>query len=343
MRRFFDFSRALPVIAVFILIAVSFFCSHALMERLAVWAERDQGAYLWWREEMMQLFTPTNHVDRGEGRILLTGPSEIREALLPDVMSETLGSSVYQHALSLGTLDAVVLQLEYIERLYGPTAMPDMVVVGVTPRFVSNVPALDEGPFRDYVGRFSPWLRIDAQRVELVEKGWLQSLASRSRLYAHQPKRYKGALRTLNRELFGGDDLKLRPSKFHHKGILPKEKYFRVVEEEGRIPWKLEEAMPAVERGFARIVALCERHDVNLVVLAMPEGTWARSDLHYPPGYYKRFLRLVRRVSGVKVLNLRSFLRDGEFHDWCHPTLSGARRVTTRVCEHILSLESLPK
>ena len=343
MGRFLDFQRVRPLVATFLCVALAFISAHALMERLSVWAERDQGAYLWWREEMMQLFTPTNHVGRGEGRILLTGPSEIREALLPDVMSETLGRSVYQHALSLGTLDAVVLQLEYIERIYGPTAMPDVLVVGVTPRFASNVPALDAGPFRDYVGLYSPYLRIDADRVELVEKGWLQSLASRARRFAHQPKRYKGALRTLKRELLGGDDFKLRPSKFHHRGVLRKRRYFRMVEEEGRIPWPLEKARPAIERGFARLTALCKRHDVELVIIAMPEGTWARSDLHYPPGYYGRFLSLIRRESGVDVLNLRAFLRDGEFHDWCHPTLPGARRVTARVSEYILSLDSLRK
>lgn len=320
---------------------IALWAAHVVMGRLAVWAETEEGAYLWWREEMMQLFSPTNYVGRGEGRILVTGPSEIREAILPELMSERLGRDVYQNAISLGTLQTVVLQLEYIERYFGVSAVPDVVVLGVTPRFVSEAPPLAEAPFRDYVERFSPYAVIDTERVALEDKGVLPSLVARARHLAHQPRRYKGALRALRKRLGGPDDFMLRPAKFHHYGALPKAAYFEMAARDGRIPWSLDEDEPAILRDFARLVALCNRHDVELFVVVMPEGSWARSDLHYPPGYHEKFLRLIRKASGVQPLDLRSALRDGEFFDWAHPTAAGARKVTRRVCRHIMKTSKL--
>ena len=64
--------------------------SHLGMETLARQVELRTDAFLWWREEFLQLLTPTNYIGRGSGRLMLYGPSEAREALIPKVFDRRI-------------------------------------------------------------------------------------------------------------------------------------------------------------------------------------------------------------------------------------------------------------
>ena len=97
---------------------------HAVLEPLASWAEQERGAYLWRTEEWLALFTPANYADRGDGRLLLMGPSEAREAFVDSALRERLaGWETIQHAWVWSTLEELVVFLEYLERAHGDAAL----------------------------------------------------------------------------------------------------------------------------------------------------------------------------------------------------------------------------
>ena len=111
--------------------------ANMTMDQVARRVEVDQDGYLWWSEEWLQLFGAQNFVDRGKGRILLSGSSEGREAFLFDEFEAELhGFEVYNNAYSTHTFTTFLLVLRYIETVYGPSAMPQKIVLGVTPLFV---------------------------------------------------------------------------------------------------------------------------------------------------------------------------------------------------------------
>src|SRR6187549_404478 len=79
--------------------------AHVVLGAAAGYAEVRLDAYLWKEEDFLRLFSPTNHRGRGRQRLLISGPSEAREALLPEELARALpGSKPYQNAQSLGTL-----------------------------------------------------------------------------------------------------------------------------------------------------------------------------------------------------------------------------------------------
>ena len=71
--------------------------------------------------------------------MLIVGGSAVRDGMLNEVMSEALGGErVLNGGLSNGSLDEIALGLEYIERVYGPEALPDHIVFGMTKRVLGN-------------------------------------------------------------------------------------------------------------------------------------------------------------------------------------------------------------
>ena len=59
---------------------------HLALEASARFSERYLGAYLWKEQDYLRLFSPANHAGRGRHRLLIYGPSEAREGLIPEVL-----------------------------------------------------------------------------------------------------------------------------------------------------------------------------------------------------------------------------------------------------------------
>lgn len=316
--------------------------SVAALERLARWAESQPNVHLWWWEEWMQLFTPGNYVGRGEGRVLLVGASEMREGFLIDDLALALpGRSVYQDAFSLATLQSVRLQLQYLEAVYGGTAMPDVVVLGLTPRFCLNLPPTADIPAIIAINKYSPRARIDlAQGPPRVaeKRGW-ESVASRYRLVTHQGARYRAAvLAALMALRSGGAEplgrgTKLRPPKWHRHAPLDQSRYPPVAEETRRT-WAYVLSHETVRYELGAIRALCDRHGARLLPIEMPQATWVRAS--YPDGLRDEYRALVQdALGGAPPLDLELLLADAEFFDWAHPTEEGASRITREAARHV--------
>jgi hypothetical protein len=177
------------------------------LNALATWAERDLDAYPFMQEDWLRYLVPTKFVQDGSGRILLTGPSTVRENLLYERFeAEFPGQVIVQGGISLGTIDDATAALNYIEAAYGSDALPTTVVMGISPRFIANIP--DDRPLKDGIDSYSPYFsatRSDAGIV-LAPKGMAESLLSRARFLLNKaPDRYRTAIFALVSHLLAGN------------------------------------------------------------------------------------------------------------------------------------------
>lgn len=323
------------------------FCllGHSVFGSLARWAESERRHHLWRHEEWLQLFIADNYVGKGRSRILLTGPSEAREGLLEEEFRVSLpGAEPYQNAISMGTMEDVLLLLEYIDGAYGRDAMPRQVVLGVTPRFLYNFPPPERRPLPMAIDRYSPFFRIDEEegRPRLAPVAPFGSFVSQLRFLFKQGRRYRSALKAGALELLrevslvrgrGRLERDLRPYKYHHLPPLPKEDY-RAHFTKHRFDYTLEQKRDELITDAERLLTLCRRRGVELFVVALPRGPWL--DDHYEPGFYDAYLQLLREVYGRAVfLDLTRLLGQREFYDHTHCTREGARRITGIVVEAI--------
>ena len=323
------------------------------MGSVARWVEVNRDGHLWHREEWLQLFGAQNFVARGRGRILLSGSSETREDFLFDeIEAELSGFEVYNNAYSDHTLTTLLLVLQYIESVYGASAMPEKILLGVTPRFALNDPPIAASYLPRVIDRYSPLVSVDveSQPPRLIPKGWFDSLKSRYRYVAHQSRRYRGALRGITREAVVGlapsladQDWfrdRLAPSWYHHLPPIDQEEQLEELRRAGRL------APDPLGRGdrlrleWARLEDLSIEHDMELYVVNMPQSTLMVED--YYRDYYDDYMRLLRRVVGVTpFLDLSRFLRDDEFHDLTHANLEAARRVSRRVARFVRAADAM--
>src|SRR4030095_10641277 len=120
------------------------------------------GSYPWQNEDWLRLLLPTLWGGHRQNRILVAGPSEAREDLLYELFNESFqGLQTFQGGQSQGTFEDLVLTLEYVERVHGRSAVPHTLVLGVTPRFVANIPR----------GRSPPVAAIDKYSPLRVQNG----------------------------------------------------------------------------------------------------------------------------------------------------------------------------
>lgn len=184
------------------------------MTSISCWAERELDAFPFKEEDWLRYLLPSRFTDDEKTRIMLTGPSTVRENLLYRQFEEAFPQfSVYQGGISLGTIDDVTASLEYIEKVYGSRSLPAIVVLGISPRFIDNIP--DERPFSLGLNLYSPFYAAhytDAG-IELVPRGPVDSLKARLEfLTRKQPERFRTAmLAVLSHWLSGGEKVNLDP------------------------------------------------------------------------------------------------------------------------------------
>ncbi len=345
--------------AVLACVVAAYAASHVVMGYAARYAEIDLGAYLWWQEEYLQLFTPSNYENRGTDRLLIYGPSESREAFMPKRLTELLPTlKAYQHSQSIGTIDDGLVVLNYIEQAYGSAAMPRSILLGITTRFISNIRG-EPSPLFRAINRYSPDFKLDesTKPPTLVHKSFLESYFARLRFINRQQQRYRSSIRAIVRHylimlkpsLEENEWLarQLTPAKYYHLRRLPIEATKEWLSRPGSFweavhAWKPAEDRGQIIRNLSAYKAIAKRHHTDLYVVNMPELSWNRK--LYQPGAYEAYLAAVTDALGhAPFLDLRTYLSDDDFFDSCHATKAGSIKVSTRVAAFIIEQQQRQK
>lgn len=197
------------VVSVALVIGGVFFCTLLLLKSLTTWAEQDLGAFPFKQEDWLRYVLPSQFTQHGRDSIMLTGPSTVRENLLYEQFTDAFPDySIIQGGISLGTIDDVNIALKYVEKVYGRDALPAILVMGISPRFIANIP--DKRPFNDGIDRYSPYFRIAQKNngFELVEKSpWEGQLARLRFNYWKEPERIRVALLAVLNFMLSGDKI----------------------------------------------------------------------------------------------------------------------------------------
>jgi hypothetical protein len=197
-----DFKRFLTVLTSTTMVIAVYVAVHLGLGTFSGWVERHSAVYPYQNEDWLRYFLPDLLDSRGRGRLLLAGESAVRENLLFEEFDRSIPSmKTFQGALSLGTIDDVLLSLDYIENAYGAEALPQVLVLGLSPRFVANIP--EHRPFLDAVDNYTKFRVVrDASGPRLQRKtladGWFSSLRFR---FLKSPERYWGATVAATRDL----------------------------------------------------------------------------------------------------------------------------------------------
>jgi hypothetical protein len=347
-----EYRRLLLIVAVSTCVLIAYGAANLAMDRLARWVEVKQNGYLWWREEWMQLFDAHNYVDRGWGRIMLAGSSEVREGFLSDEFEAELpGVDVYNGGISNNTLELLLIALQYIETAYGEAALPKRIVLGVTPLFLLGEPSVERSYLPRVINRYSPAFNLDTRSrpARLIRKAPHEALISRYRYVKHQSRRYKGALRGVMRAgvlsvapaladrywlRFG-----LVPSIYHHLPPAdPKERLQALARNLPSPPDPAGKAA-AVRAQWAMLRAFTIEHSIDQYVVNMPQSTLLRHD--YWGSKYADYEQLLRSLtSDVYYLDLARMFGDNAFYDVTHLKLAAARQASRRVAQFVREMDS---
>ena len=343
--------------------------------------EHSGVAYPYKQEDWLRYLLPSMWQPDDKPLILLAGPSTVRENLLFEEFAAAFpGHRVLQGGISSGTLGDMMAGLEYVERAYGADALPKVVVLGLSPRFIAEIPHR-ERPFGMGLDKYSPYLRTragDADGFGLVRKGRWEGAKSYARfMILKQHERYVTAAEWYVAQIVGprlSDRLRSTPLMDSGLG--------RLLFTSGRVRdigihrFALELASPYKYRSAsnpfgninvlldssdvwrevfqwnpdhdaavvtARVTALKEyarQHDIQLFVINLPEGSLNR--VRTRPEYADRYLALIASAfQPLPVLNLRCLLEDNEFLDAEHARLRGARRITVASIGYVRDLAAM--
>ena len=196
-----DFSKlrnTLFAIAVVVLVYVGV---NAVFLTVAARVERQENVYPYKFEDWYRYLLPGLFEHRGAKRIMLVGESAVRENLLYEEFNKAFPTMhTFQGGLSLGTIDDLLISLEYITKVYGRDALPEVLVLGISPRFVANLP--ETRPFIDVLDGYSPYFSVEKTPTgpRLKPKTLWQRWSSWARfILFKQQQRYLGAVAALTR------------------------------------------------------------------------------------------------------------------------------------------------
>jgi hypothetical protein len=355
-----DFNKLRLVLSAAGSIVLLFFVVNTGLLRLADWAEAKYGYYPLRNEDYLRCLLPSMYENRGRNRILLAGPSEVREGFLGDQFENELpGMSVFNGGLSQGTFDDLLISLDYIKKVYGPSAMPEVMVLGITPRYVANILSENgQSPLVASINRYSPYYRVEQtpEGSKLVPKSAWDGFVSWLRFLPKNQSRYRPALSAASYEIYRrlletnaiagrtgiGKMLERRvrdnrlPYKYHNNRHPWKDEALKAWLNEPESFWfksKLwdpEKDKARVQEQFAKLKQIARDWNIRLYVVNTPEHPLVRNS--YPPGRYEQYLQLVTEtLQDTPLLNLRDLLAPNEFFDLAHPTYAGAQRETAQV------------
>jgi hypothetical protein len=333
------------------LVGLLFVLTHAAFEQAARFSETQLHAFLWRQQDTLRLFSAHNYAGRGRGRVLVYGPSEAREAFLPEEFRRHLSDLVpYQNSQSIGTLEDGLVILDYLEQAYGTSAMPEALLLGITPRFIANIRD-GQSPLFNAIDRYSPLFSVDRQHSppRLVPRSLVESLRPRANLLAVQPDRYRRGLFAIvsritttlvpslasDRRMWGP----ISQAKYLDDPLTTPEGIRHWLDTKGNFwdktfCWNPDENPEPVRRHLRLLIDYAARHDIQLYVVNLPELSWARE--RYNSKYYDAYMQIVRDAfRDVPFLDLRTFLAEDDFYDSSHPKWRAGRRVSERFAQFI--------
>ncbi len=339
---------------------------------LATWTERN-GAYPFRAEDWLRYLLPSRLEQPANLKIMLTGPSTVRENIRVEMVEAAFpGANVFQGGISAGAMEDVTTSLQYIEAVYGSEALPDILVLGISPRFIAGVP--DERPFRLGIDLYSPFFKIREQNgdFELVPKTFSEGLRSRAAFFAKkQPDRFKVTLlATLYHGLemlpngvkradallkllsavkqgrFGSDfDLaslpipsfvdRISPYKYSWLQPWPTDLITRVASESTGFWQPVFKWTPAASPSArARLEEFASFIDERQIRLLVVNMPEHPAISYLYEFDYPDYLSLVADVLGTQRLaDLRRYLDPQEFYDIEHSTTEGSKRLTSEVLD----------
>ena len=342
----------------------------AVLQVVAARVEKSGVVYPYKQEDWLRYLLPS--LWRGDQRplLLLAGPSTVRENLLFEEFAAAFPNyRVLNGGLSSGTLGDMMAGLEYVERAYGADALPRVVVLGLSPRFMAEIPRAGR-PFGMGLARYSPYFKVpggDPDGFGLVRKGPLEGAVAHARfLLLKQHERYVAAadwqlaqlvspqlserIRStpfmagpLGRMLFSSG--RVRDIGIHRFALELASPYkyrsggnpfgdIDVLLDSSAVwravwDWDPDRDAPAIRARVAALEQYAQQHGIELFVVNLPEGS--RNRIRYRPGYDERYHKLIESAfQPLPVLNLRCLLPDESFLDAEHARLRGARLVTQK-------------
>lgn len=214
------------VISIIFVICCLYAGNLVLLNKVSIWAEQELGAFPFMQEDWLRYIVPSQFTSKSRDRIMLTGPSTVRENFLYEQLTAAFpGHVIYQGGISLGTIDDVNAALDYIEGAYGSNSLPRTIVLGVAPRFIANIP--EERPFKGGIDRYSPYFNTiqGSTGIELVPKSFVKSIIARLRfLYYKKPEQYRTSLlAVLNYWLSGVKTIDVTPVEMAEKTFFQKQ------------------------------------------------------------------------------------------------------------------------
>lgn len=201
-----DFKKFYLVVASLLVVGSSYVGVHLGLNRLAYWAETKGDTFPYQAgEDPMRFLLPTLMKYTEGKKIFLTGSSSAGEGLLYEKFDREFPAEfAYPGAVSAGTLDDILVLLDYIEKVYGKSAMPKTLVLGISLRFISNIPRrfghdrdkLAFSPVFGILKRYSSfYVESTPEGSRLRAKGLIDRLKSNmSFLIYKQSPRYRAAL-----------------------------------------------------------------------------------------------------------------------------------------------------
>jgi len=190
-----DSRKAFSAISAIVSAAVLYACIVIALQMFSTWAERDLHAFPFKQEDWLRYLVSSGFEANDRKTIMLTGPSTVRENFRYERFEAAFPNyHIFQGGISLGTLEDVTAALEYMEKVYGPSALPEILVLGISPRVVANIP--DNRPFALGLNRYSPYFFAiqGASRIVLRYKSVLEGLLARTRFIAQkEPERFRTA------------------------------------------------------------------------------------------------------------------------------------------------------
>ncbi|MEM1128946.1 MAG: hypothetical protein AAGH83_00340 [Pseudomonadota bacterium] len=341
-------------------------------------AERNGGVYPF-REEDWLRYQLSTLWPADERLMLISGPSAVREGIDAEMLERAFPQyRVYNGAFSLGTVTDVQISLEYIEQRYGAEALPRVLVLGLSPRFLLDLPAVR--PFLPSINAYSPVHQVVSVEgvKELRPKSAVEGSVSRARfLLAKQEARILGALSWwLHRGI--GDDrgqviddsqlaasaqrlaAKVGPDQVREFGLygalvnettqyrlsgmpLPEQKLPELM---GNMSWWGEThawdpttQSADVQRSVTRLITFARDRQIALVPVSMPARSIIRQG--FGDSFEAEFATLLDTLFPMPVLDARCLLNDAAFYDLEHVRRSGARQLTARVIQHLNDVTSM--
>ena len=317
---------------------------------LANWAESTLSVYPHRDEDWLRYLSPSVFESK-QPKVLLTGPSAVRECLLTSRFNTAFDSMrTIQGAISQGGISDVNLSLDYLERSYGADAIPKIIVLGLTPRTLGDFPRV-VSPFVTGINSYSPYFKTieSKQGTELVPKNAFESLVSRIRFAPKQTSRYRTALFAIAARIAGQIAPGSRAEDFFHQKTVPylyHQNQSVSVAKLNRwqasptsfwpavLEWNPDADADRVRQRSARLLDFVRRHDIDLYLVNLAENPISRAK--YNSKHIQAYQNLITECfDGIPWLDLRESVPQNDFIDIVHLKPKAANRVTDEVIEFI--------